>query len=172
VSRAVQHVRANFVAYLALFVALGGTSYAAIQLPAGSVGTRQLKNGSITPVKLNGRYFNGTVRAWAVVTPAGKVVGGGGKPVAMITAFSPSTYQVAWGVPLPRKCATVANVDSRDTPPTETVSIPGNPAAQFAAGYAVVSESSGFKGLSTTTLTTFNQSGQPTPMTFDVAVIC
>ena len=40
-SRVVQHIRSNVVAYIALFVALGGTSYAAIKLPANSVGTRQ-----------------------------------------------------------------------------------------------------------------------------------
>jgi hypothetical protein len=38
---------------IALFVALGGTSYAATQLPAGSVGTRQIRPGSVTPSKLS-----------------------------------------------------------------------------------------------------------------------
>jgi hypothetical protein len=33
------------VALLALFVALRGTSYAAIKLPANSVGSKQLKKG-------------------------------------------------------------------------------------------------------------------------------
>jgi hypothetical protein len=37
---------------LATFIALGGTAYAATALPANSVGTRQLKNGSVTRVKL------------------------------------------------------------------------------------------------------------------------
>ena len=32
--RVVSHLRGNAVAYLALFVALGGTSYAAINLPS------------------------------------------------------------------------------------------------------------------------------------------
>lgn len=35
------------VAYLALFVAMGGTSYAAVKLPANSVGSRELKNRSV-----------------------------------------------------------------------------------------------------------------------------
>lgn len=43
---------ANVVATLALFVALGGASYAAVTLPAGSVGDKQLRNGAITPPKL------------------------------------------------------------------------------------------------------------------------
>ena len=36
--RPLHHLRNNAVGYVALFVALGGTSYAAISLPAGSVG--------------------------------------------------------------------------------------------------------------------------------------
>jgi hypothetical protein len=43
---------ANAAATIALFVALGGTSYAALSLPAGSVGTKQLKNGAVTKAKL------------------------------------------------------------------------------------------------------------------------
>jgi hypothetical protein len=39
---------ANVTVTIALFVALGGTSYAAFSLPAGSVGTKQLKNGAVT----------------------------------------------------------------------------------------------------------------------------
>src|SRR5689334_11727575 len=40
------------VACLALAVALGGTSYAAVVLPAGSVGTRQLRNGAVVESKV------------------------------------------------------------------------------------------------------------------------
>jgi hypothetical protein len=50
--KAVSHLRANAIAYLALFVALGGTSYAAISIPRNSVGTRQLRNGAVTAGKL------------------------------------------------------------------------------------------------------------------------
>ena len=39
--------RAIVIACLALVVALGGTGYAAISLPANSVGTAQVKNGSL-----------------------------------------------------------------------------------------------------------------------------
>jgi hypothetical protein len=38
---------------LALFVALGGTTYAATSLPKNSVGTKQLKNGAVTKKKIN-----------------------------------------------------------------------------------------------------------------------
>jgi hypothetical protein len=40
------------VACIALAVALGGTGYSAIALPANSVGTKQLKNGSIIAKKV------------------------------------------------------------------------------------------------------------------------
>jgi hypothetical protein len=45
-------IRKYPIAYLALFVALGGTAYAATALPPGSVGTRQLKNGAVTNAKV------------------------------------------------------------------------------------------------------------------------
>jgi hypothetical protein len=43
---------ANVVATLALFVALGGVSYAALTLPRDSVGSPQLRNGAVTLSKL------------------------------------------------------------------------------------------------------------------------
>lgn len=49
----VAHVKRNAVAYVALFVALGGTSYAAVRLPAGSVGTKELGKGAVTRSKLH-----------------------------------------------------------------------------------------------------------------------
>jgi hypothetical protein len=42
----------NVVATAALFLALGGTSYALTQLPRNSVGTAQLRNRAVTPAKL------------------------------------------------------------------------------------------------------------------------
>ena len=51
-TKSLAHLRANVVAYLALFVALGGTSYAAIKLPANSVGSKQIKKGAVTSKKL------------------------------------------------------------------------------------------------------------------------
>jgi hypothetical protein len=43
----------NVVAALALFIALGGLSYAAASLPKKSVGTKQLKNNAVTEKKLS-----------------------------------------------------------------------------------------------------------------------
>jgi hypothetical protein len=42
----------NVIASLALFVALGGASYAAVALPANSVGTEQLKKSAVSAAKL------------------------------------------------------------------------------------------------------------------------
>jgi hypothetical protein len=44
---------ANVVATLALFVALGGASYAAIKIPKNSVGTKHIKKGAITADKID-----------------------------------------------------------------------------------------------------------------------
>jgi hypothetical protein len=46
------------VACIALAVALGGTSYAAIKLPANSVGTKQLQNGAVTKKKIAKKTIN------------------------------------------------------------------------------------------------------------------
>jgi hypothetical protein len=47
----------NVMATLALFVALGGASYAATQLPKNSVGAKQLKTDAVTTLKI----MNGAV---------------------------------------------------------------------------------------------------------------
>lgn len=44
---------ANVMATIAVFIALGGASYAAIKLPKNSVGTKQLKKGAVTPAKFS-----------------------------------------------------------------------------------------------------------------------
>lgn len=50
---------ATVIALVALAVALGGTGYAATLLPAGSVGTAQLKNGAVVSSKVK----NGSLQA-------------------------------------------------------------------------------------------------------------
>jgi hypothetical protein len=49
---------ANVIACLALFIALGGTGYAAFKLPKGSVGTKQLKRGAVTTTKVKRGAIN------------------------------------------------------------------------------------------------------------------
>jgi hypothetical protein len=45
----------NVVAVLALFVALGGSSYAALKLPKGSVGPRQIRANAVSSPKVRDR---------------------------------------------------------------------------------------------------------------------
>jgi hypothetical protein len=54
------------VALLALFASLGGVGYAATYLPAGSVGTSQLQNASVT----NHKILNGSVGNFKLSTAA------------------------------------------------------------------------------------------------------
>src|SRR5437763_418832 len=62
---------ANVTSCLALFVALGGASYAAIKLPANSVGTKQVKARSITTQKLSRGALASIRAATRVAGPQG-----------------------------------------------------------------------------------------------------
>lgn len=54
-AKIVSYIGRHHVALLALFIALGGTSYAAVSLPAKSVGTKQLRSKAVTPAKVHPR---------------------------------------------------------------------------------------------------------------------
>ena len=105
------HARSNLVAYIALFIALGGTSYAAFSLPAGSVGTTQLRNGavtskkvangSITPAKLDAGAIGGSVRHWAHVSQSAQVLGGS----TGARASGSGIFRVSWGDRFSSRCA-------------------------------------------------------------------
>ncbi len=76
-TRLLNHARSNAIAYLALGVsmlALAGGAYAAISLPPGSVGTRQIRNGSIDAAALNHASIGGYVRHWAEIRVPGKII--------------------------------------------------------------------------------------------------
>lgn len=84
---------AMLVALMALFVALGGSAYAALKLPKNSVGTAQLKNGAVTSAKLrNNSVTASKVRSHSLtnanlansavtISPGTGLTGGG--PVAL-----------------------------------------------------------------------------------------
>jgi hypothetical protein len=46
------YLKRHHIGLLALFIAIGGTSYAAVKLPRNSVGTAQLRKGAVTSSKL------------------------------------------------------------------------------------------------------------------------
>jgi hypothetical protein len=112
-NRLIHHIRSNAISYLALFVALGGTSYAAINLPAGSVGPRQLQNravttsklanGSVTPSKLDPKAFGGAIVHWAYVREDGRVLGG--SRGAHVSVKGPTYYVIGWGDRFPASCS-------------------------------------------------------------------
>jgi hypothetical protein len=108
-NRVVSHLRGNAVAYLALFIAVGGTSYAAVTLPTNSVGTRQIRNHSITPVKLDPSKIGASVRAWAVIQDGTKVVAA--RPRARIVDWDQSSAvgDVSWGSAISRSCFPLAS---------------------------------------------------------------
>ena len=61
---------AMVVATVALFIALGGAGYAAVSIPRNSVGTSQLKNFAVTPLKIQpGAIKTKKLRDNAVTTP-------------------------------------------------------------------------------------------------------
>jgi len=51
---------ATIVALVALFVSLGGTTYAAIKLPANSVGTKQIRDGAVANRDLHAQAVTGS----------------------------------------------------------------------------------------------------------------
>ena len=51
---------ANVMATIAVFIALGGASYAAIKLPKNSVGAKQLKKNSVTEAKIKNEAITAT----------------------------------------------------------------------------------------------------------------
>lgn len=49
------HLRGQWIGVVALFVALGGTSYAVVQLPRNSVGSGQIRKGAVNSQKVRDR---------------------------------------------------------------------------------------------------------------------
>ena len=164
-TKLIGHLRNNAVGYVALTVALSGTSYAATS-PMGS--RAQTQGPTAEHATHDPQLINGNVRAWAIIGPAGRVIASGGKPKVTRLIGDPGGYGIKWRVKVGR-CATVATIDQRLSQPTESVAIPGNSAAPFTAGYAVGSTSGVGNG---TVIQTFKQQGQPTPLGFDLALIC
>jgi hypothetical protein len=156
-TRLLRHARRNVVAYLALFVALGGTGYAALRLPANSVGNRQIQNGAITPVKIDRHLITGSVRAWAEVSPTGRLLAGEGGPkaVARTGPDSLGQYLVTWKTASFTRCAAVAGITSqRFTPLT-----PGFAVAQI-------------ESVPGTQVDVYNTQGLPADLPFWVALLC
>lgn len=153
--------------YIALFISLGGTSYAALSLPAGSVGTRQLRNGavtskkianrSITPGKLDPAAIGGSVRHWAHVSQDGQVLGG--SRAAHVSGGGP-VFHVSWGDRFSSRCGALV------TPAGNAGSSP----VADTSGVLVV-EPGTARGTTVVYVTTYIN-GAAASAPFDVAVLC
>jgi hypothetical protein len=103
-------MRHNTAGYLALFVALGGTSYAAISIPRNSIGTSQLRNGAVTGKKLNSRSIAGSVVFWARIGQNGQVISS--NEPAHTAGWASGNGTVSFRGQLSSKCFALANVTS------------------------------------------------------------
>jgi hypothetical protein len=148
--RVLAHLRGNLVAYLALFVALGGTSVAAVDL----------SNHSLEPVKLNPSLFGGYVREWASVAESGRVVAATDRPTVQLQVGLVGDYVITWHTRPTSRCTALATVDARGA---------GN--GQAEPGYAVQSETNGPTGAGTV-VHTYGTTGQPESLPFDVVLLC
>ena len=107
----IDYLRRNAIALTALgcsLLALAAGSYAAVSLPAGSVG----------PAQLNHRLIGGYVRAWATVTPSNTVLGSSGGARARRGAV-PGPLTITWPGRFPRSrraCTAVASASSGPSP--------------------------------------------------------
>ena len=153
-SRLLRHLRGNVIAYLALFIALGGTSYAAFSVPDGSVGAGAIRNHAIQPVKFDPRLIGGVVRAWAKVAADGRLLSGSrGAGAGYNGPGAPGTYGVVWPRPRARfqRCAGIASVSPRP-------GIDGFADAEPAVDSAFVH--------------TVTPQGVPAPRPFSVVIVC
>lgn len=157
-TRLIHNMRSNIAAYLALFISLGGSSWAAVNLPASSVGSRQLRNHAITPVKFDRRFINGNIRAWAVINPNGTVQESAGRPTVHVVKGVPNSYVITWKVAAPtqRSCFALGG-------------LLGETGVGGSAAAALIAPS---KRNWRVGVQTYGAQGQPLPQYFYVAMVC
>jgi hypothetical protein len=167
-TRLLAHVRNNVVAYLALFVALGGTSYAAFSLPANSVGSRELRNGAVTSRKLakhavtaatlDPKSIAGHIADWAQIRADGHVTSS--SPKASVSSTDPARglFRVSWHRSLPQSCVAFAN--------------PANVPTVLGQATAETFGPDGRGRSSSLLVETFDASGNNVPENVNVVVIC
>jgi hypothetical protein len=154
-TRILAHARRHSVAFIALFVALGGSGYASWSIPSNSVGARQIKNHSITPVKFDPTAIGGTIRYWARIDATGKVLAS--RPRATTIGWSSVNHsgRINWGRAIPNGCFSLATVDSVTS-----------------QGFASVATLNQSRPPAFVVVATFNTNGQPTGEPVNVMVVC
>ncbi|WCB95701.1 hypothetical protein DSM104299_04450 [Baekduia alba] len=169
---------ANVVATLALFIALGGSSYAAIKLPKNSVGTTQIKTDAVHTGEIRDRTIRlqdistsartslrgqagpagpqgpsgaPAVKHFAAVTAGGGFVRGDAKSGGRDTAVG--TYVVGFSESV-SGCAYSATLGTTD-------------ASSAPAGRVTVNDHAGSAGVQT-----YDAAGNPADLPFHLIVAC
>lgn len=167
---------ANVTATLALFVALGGTSYAALKLPSNSVGSKQIRTAAVGSSEVRNRSLSTAdlsvnaraalrgakgdagpagapaVRYFAAISSAGQRVRGNAT-TASHTSGGSGSYTVGFGTNV-SACAYTATVGTTD----------GSTAP---AGRATVRDDGGNVGVQIV-----DASGAPADLPFHLIVAC
>jgi len=172
---------ANVIATMALFVALGGTSYAVVALPSNSVGQRQIRTGAVRSSDVKDRSLTEddlTRQARRILKGAKGLTGAAGQPgqpgtpairyFAAVKASgaivrsseanggnkgSGGSYDIGFRQPV-TNCAFTATIGSTDGTPPPT-------------GRIVVYEENG-----RIAVRTYNSAGDPTDLPFHVIAAC
>jgi hypothetical protein len=126
VTRIVGYLKQNAIALAALFIALGGTSYAAVAIPKNSVGPSQLRkgavtsskihSGAITPGKLSGKSFGGRILYFAEIEDNGVVAASDPKGVKTDAWNASTGGGVILPRPIPDGCFPLASAASTFAP--------------------------------------------------------
>jgi hypothetical protein len=90
------YLKRHHIGIIALFIALGGTSYAATQLSSNSVGTRQIRAGAVTTAKIHNGAITPAKLSPAVVALLHR---SGSRTEAPTNANTPSGAEAAWRDP-------------------------------------------------------------------------
>jgi hypothetical protein len=194
IERLVHHARRNSIAYLALvcaMLALAGASYAALQVPVGSVGEPQIRNKVIDPIKLDPTYISGSVRHWANVSPNGQMVNSSNLGASASTGTG--NYVMTWADAFSARCVVIATVQggsikpggttttttsssststSTSTSSSTTTSTTSTSSQNTNGGFADASATPQSGSATLVAVATYNAAGQPAPEPFSVAVIC
>jgi hypothetical protein len=179
------------VACLALLVAVGGTSYAQVVLPASSVGTKQLKNGAVVASKVKlrsllarnfkpGQLPRGPQGAQGLPGAAGAQgpAGAKGDPATRLFASVRNTMSG----PILGPSSGVADVDpigqsggaylltlNQDVNNCAVLATPGATSGEIPNGGMVAAAATSPRNV---TVNTFNSGGNQSNLDFTVAVFC
>ena len=169
---------ANVMATIAVFIALGGTSYAALTLPRNSVGSAQLRNGAVRSVDVKNRslrvrdFSRGTLSSLrGQQGPAGPV-GPPGAPAAKYFAAVSATGALVRGNATSGGNAGstgsyVLGFAERVSGCAYSATLGSTDASSVAAGHITVRELDGRVGIQT-----YDAAGNAADLPFHVLIAC